>query len=364
MTQQILQFMIFAALGQILLICLVLGRDMGRQALGQVPILMWLAIASYLFCSDKTLLAQTGWFAYVLAVGSFSVPILLWATAQVLFIDEFRLNVRHVVSIVALLVIGYYNALASDFFGVPVLDATEAALFELTRPAQQFLNIGFMASAFYTAYRGRHDDLIDARRRFRMHFVVMGGGVAMLLAVIELSLDPSQVTGFHNWVGPPLVLVAGTWIGFWVLGVAGMGTGGGVLAELSQAPTAASEPNIEPGDQAAHRRLLEAFDEQHLYREHGLTIASLAGQIDVPEHHLRRLINKGLGFRNFSAFLNSYRLGDVVTAFSDPDQAGLPILTIALDAGFQSIATFNRAFSHTYGATPTSYRKQALKTAQ
>jgi AraC-like DNA-binding protein len=363
MTQPVLQFMIFAALGQIVLIVLIIGRDMGRQRLGQVPILMWLSIAFYLICSDKTLLAQAGGFGYVLALGSFTVPIWLWATAQVLFIDEFRLNVRHVLSIIALVVIGSYNALASDFFGTPVITSTDAALFDLTRPAQQFLNIGFMVSALYTAYRGRHDDLIDARRRFRMHFVLMGGGAAMILAVIELSLDPSQVMGFHNWVGPPLVLVAGTSVGYWLLSVTGIG-GEGILAELSGDQPTSLAMAIEPADQATHQRLVEAFEEQHLYREHGLTIADLADQLEVPEHHLRRLINKGLGFRNFSAFLNSYRLRDVVAAFGDPDQAGIPILTIALDAGFQSIATFNRAFSHAYGTTPTNYRKQALSTAQ
>jgi len=71
-----------------------------------------------------------------------------------------------------------------------------------------------------------------------------------------------------------------------------------------------------------------------------------------------------MGFRNFSAFLNSYRLKDVVEAFSDPEQAGTPILTIALNAGFQSIATFNRAFRHAYESTPREFRKKAAAGAQ
>jgi len=181
-----------------------------------------------------------------------------------------------------------------------------------------------------------------------------------VLALVELWLDPSEVMGFHRWAGPPLVLVMGTWMGYWLLAV----DGSTVLAELSQDPPAVPETQINPADQAAHRRLVEAIEGQFLYREHGLTIASLADRIEVPEHHLRRLINKGLGFRNFAAFLNSYRLKDVVQAFGDPEQAGVPILTIALDSGFQSIATFNRAFRQAYEVTPTDFRKQALKTAQ
>jgi AraC-like DNA-binding protein len=59
---------------------------------------------------------------------------------------------------------------------------------------------------------------------------------------------------------------------------------------------------------------------------------------------LRRLINGELGFRNFTAFLNSYRLAEVRDVLADPDQREVPILTIALDAGFGSLGPFNRAF--------------------
>ena len=37
----------------------------------------------------------------------------------------------------------------------------------------------------------------------------------------------------------------------------------------------------------------------------------------------------------------------------------VPVLTIALDTGFQSIGPFNRAFKAHTGLTPTEYRKQA-----
>ena len=39
-------------------------------------------------------------------------------------------------------------------------------------------------------------------------------------------------------------------------------------------------------------------------------------------------------------------------------QAEVPVLTIALDAGFQSLAPFNRAFKATTGVTPTEYRRR------
>jgi len=38
----------------------------------------------------------------------------------------------------------------------------------------------------------------------------------------------------------------------------------------------------------------------------------------------------------------------------------VPVLSIALDAGFQSIGPFNRAFTAAMGVTPTDYRRHKL----
>ena len=38
-------------------------------------------------------------------------------------------------------------------------------------------------------------------------------------------------------------------------------------------------------------------------------------------------------------------------------QAEVPVITIAMDAGFQSLGPFNRAFKATTGVTPTEYRR-------
>jgi AraC-like DNA-binding protein len=92
------------------------------------------------------------------------------------------------------------------------------------------------------------------------------------------------------------------------------------------------------------------------YRTEGLTIAALAAQLGEQEYRLRRLINGELGFRNFTAFLNSYRLTEVREALADADQREVPILTIALDAGFGSLGPFNRAFRDAEGMTPSAYR--------
>ena len=92
-----------------------------------------------------------------------------------------------------------------------------------------------------------------------------------------------------------------------------------------------------------------------------LTIASLASLLKIPEYRLRRLINAKLGYRNFNQMLHAYRIADAAAALADPDKRHLPILTIALTAGYQSINPFNRAFKESKGVTPSAFRAQVQR---
>ena len=99
------------------------------------------------------------------------------------------------------------------------------------------------------------------------------------------------------------------------------------------------------------------------YDEAAVIGAKLANcdELDYPEHQLRRLINGQLGYRNFSAFLNRYRIEAAMQLLADPDHVRTPILTIALDLGYGSLGPFNRAFKSATNMTPTEYRQQALQ---
>ena len=93
------------------------------------------------------------------------------------------------------------------------------------------------------------------------------------------------------------------------------------------------------------------------YRQEGLTIGKLAERLGTPEYRLRRLINAGLGQRNFNVYLNSSRIAEAKAALADRGQDAVPILTIVLDAGFNSLGPFNRAFRAETGRTPTDFRR-------
>ena len=116
----------------------------------------------------------------------------------------------------------------------------------------------------------------------------------------------------------------------------------------------------DPAEERLAATLQRLMTAEHVYRSEDLSVASLAARLAVPEYRLRRLINRRLGHRNFNAFVNGFRLAEARAALADPVRRELPVLTIALDAGFQSIGPFNRAFKAATGLTPTEFRREHI----
>ena len=120
-----------------------------------------------------------------------------------------------------------------------------------------------------------------------------------------------------------------------------------------------AHPPLSPAEHVLKQKL-DAAMAAHVHRESGLTIGVLAGKLGVPEHRLRALINQRLGYRNFSDFLNSHRVADAKAWLGDPARVDLPVLTLAMDLGYGSLAPFNRAFRDATGTSPSEYRRAAI----
>ena len=99
-------------------------------------------------------------------------------------------------------------------------------------------------------------------------------------------------------------------------------------------------------------------DERISSQHDNVTIGTLATKLRDPEYRLRRLINQQLGYRNFNVLSSTITGSRRPRPRSPiPSQAEVPVITIAMDAGFQSLGPFNRAFKATTGVTPSEYRR-------
>jgi len=101
----------------------------------------------------------------------------------------------------------------------------------------------------------------------------------------------------------------------------------------------------------------QEVDAQELWRDPDVTLASLAKSLGANTTYVSRALNEGLGL-TFSAFINGRRVEEVKRRLADP-AVDDDILTIAFAAGFNSKASFNRAFADLVGTTPSAYRRAA-----
>ena len=92
------------------------------------------------------------------------------------------------------------------------------------------------------------------------------------------------------------------------------------------------------------------------YLNPDLTLPQLAADLRLSTHHLSQLLNEQAG-KNFSDFLNEYRIEEVKQKLIDPALTHLKIEELAFASGFNSKSVFNTAFKKFTGTTPSAFRK-------
>ncbi len=320
-----------------------LWRDHRNMLAARTAMAMNLGIASYVFVTSGWI-EQRDLPGMIIPLLARSTPGLFWLFAKTWFNDRTRLAPLDVTLVAASMI----NALVIHF----TFDAKTPA-FYVSGVIFRISMLGFGMAGLWEAWRGREGDLIEARRRLRLGIV---GAVGLYVLVIGFA----EIAVFQANAPVSIIGLIGASTAFITLALSAA-MFASRKADLYGAPPATlatiAQRVIDDAPLAA--RLLAFMETEKPHRDEQLTIAGLARQLGEQEYRLRRLINGSLGHRNFAQFLNSHRLSEVKQALSDPAQREVPILTIALDAGFGSLGPFNRAFREAEGMTPSAFRNEA-----
>jgi len=125
-----------------------------------------------------------------------------------------------------------------------------------------------------------------------------------------------------------------------------------VLAATTR-PVAATTLSAERDWRALGERWAAQTRAAAWHEDPELSLAALARLLGTNSTHLSRALNDGLGL-SFSTFIASLRCETVAAALRAGRRDDL--LDLALEAGFGSKASFNRAFQAEYGQSPSAYR--------
>ena len=93
---------------------------------------------------------------------------------------------------------------------------------------------------------------------------------------------------------------------------------------------------------------------EKLYQNPELTLTDLAKKLETNAAVISKTINQGFQM-NFNDCINNYRIEAVKNSFSNGEYKKSTLLGIAFDSGFNSKATFNRAFKKNTGKTPKEF---------
>jgi len=332
-------------------LALLLLRDARRAPAGLYGALFALSAIGYVISSAPQLVyhAPALWLAPA-RLASFGAPAVFWLFARASFDDAFTPSWRDAAP--WLLTVGMGVLCGSRLLPQICL-------------LYSVLQLALVALAIRQAIVGRAADLIEERRKFRVVLILAAAAYTSFVVLLDWVMHGPPAA-------PPVTIINATGLlaialAFVVARLTLMPSAEFTPAAVAAPRSAAQAPPLLEAsvavDDGQERALLEPLrrlmEEEKVYREEGLSIAVLAAKLAVPEYRLRRLINQRLGHRNFSSFVNGYRLADAMAALADRSQAEVPIVTIALDAGFQSLGPFNRAFKAHTGMTPTDFRRQA-----
>jgi AraC-like DNA-binding protein len=278
--------------------------------------------------------------------------VVFWLFTRALFDEGFRLRWWHALVWAAVAAFSFVNCMW-------IAPASGA---RLSIVAINLIALGFIALAVTQTIASWSSDLVERRRSVRVFIVSAAALYGGLNAVLQIAMSGSSSAEIANTVNLTALAGVAAAICYAMLRV----DGADLFPVVPEAAAKTGGPAvIEPS--AADQKLIDALmrlmADERIYRHDNVTIGTLATRLGTPEYRLRRLINQRLGYRNFNVFLNEHRIAEAKAALADPSQAEVPVITIAMDAGFQSLGPFNRAFKATTGVTPTEYRRLKVTAA-
>ena len=93
-----------------------------------------------------------------------------------------------------------------------------------------------------------------------------------------------------------------------------------------------------------------------IYKRTDLTLDWLVTQTGMNRSYLSGALNRCLG-KNFTTYVNEYRVKEAIRLMSDPAKANYTIEVIGFESGFNDRSNFYRSFKKLTGLSPTDFRK-------
>ena len=108
---------------------------------------------------------------------------------------------------------------------------------------------------------------------------------------------------------------------------------------------------------ALKQRLEKLMQEEKLFMQGDLTLIDIANRLQTSRNNISWLLNNECNL-TFNDFVNNYRITEFLERIDQGEHLRHTILAIAIEVGFNSKSTFNKAFKRKMDDTPSNYIRQ------
>jgi AraC-like DNA-binding protein len=131
-----------------------------------------------------------------------------------------------------------------------------------------------------------------------------------------------------------------------------------VFEEETSTDEEEAKPSIGETEILQWKSSLEnTMTQKELFKNPRLTLRDVAQELETTTKNISAIVNSGYEM-NFNDFVNHYRIEAIKKKLEDGEHLRTTLLGIAYDAGFNSKATFNRAFKKYTTLSPKEYLTQ------
>lgn len=289
-------------------------------------------------------------FVLILLIGVISIPFLYWIISLALSRKNFQINYIHWVILFSKIFIGlFFLRKDPGFFLFNSIEEIKGKFFFILPPA--IFSFILIILGFFNLLVNLQHDLEESAKKIRQAILLLSGFTLLIIVVLRIvffdkSLEDYLFLSIHS-----VVLISVYFLTFTSLKLREF-----IFFELTK-----KNSKLFEIDEELLEKLKIAMEKEKYFKEESLTIRNLATYMNVQEHHLRKLINKGLGYKNFNEYLNKLRIQEACEILQREKKINMPVIRIAMDLGYRSLASFNKAFKEINGVTPSEFREKAKK---
>lgn len=192
---------------------------------------------------------------------------------------------------------------------------------------------------------------IEIKGWFKVFFISQGVGLAFILIAIPIAIFNIKIFDDHSYLMyKPLGIITGAciyWLGYLYL-LKKMDVVNRYLDRVE---------NIKHSSDSRllmKQQLRDALEIDTIYKDEGLTVGRLALHLGWSERDVSWIIGESFN-TNFSDLINSYRIKAFKSLVTQAESKKYSIMGVAQEVGFNSKASFYRAFKKECGQTPSEF---------